>query len=188
MQYVLISFIIFTSLSLTGQSQKTYQLNPTKSILEWRGTYTFYFGGHEGNVSFKKGELHTTNNNITGGFFEIDMNTITNSDIETPESNESLVDHLKNEDFFDVKKYPTAKLKMTKVIYSENVNEHKIFADLTIKGITQAIEFNAFADEVKKQLKTKFKIDRTLWGITYNNRLKNEALSDAIEFDVLLQF
>ena len=67
-------------------------------------------------------------------------------------------------------------------------NIHKIFADLTIRGITQAIEFNAFADEVKKQLKTKFKIDRTLWGITYNNRLKNEALSDAIEFDVLLQF
>lgn len=188
MQQLLITFIILTSLTVTSQSQKTYQLDITKSTLEWKGTYTFYFGGHDGNVSFTKGELYTTNKNITGGFFEIDMNTITNNDIENPEGKESLVGHLKNEDFFDVKKHPKAKLKMTKVEYYENGNEHKIFADLTIKGITLPIEFRAFTDEEKKQLTTKFKIDRTRWGVTYNNSIKNEALSDAIEFEATLQF
>ena len=33
---------------------------------------------------------------------------------------------------------------------------------------------------------TKFKIDRTLWGINYNSKLKDQAISDAIGFEVKL--
>ncbi len=188
MRQLLITFIILTSLTVAGQSQKTYQLNTTKSTLQWKGEYTFYFGGHDGNVSFSKGELYTTNKTITGGYFEIDMNSITNNDIDNPDGKESLVGHLKNEDFFDVKKHPKATLKMKNVLYDQSNNEHRIFADLTIKGITLPVEFRANANEDKQQLTTRFKIDRTRWGITYNNKIKNEALSDAIEFDVTLQF
>ena len=61
-------------------------------------------------------------------------------------------------------------------------------ANLTIKGVTKPIKFWPIIDAEKKRMVAKIKIDRTLWGITYNNKLKNKAISDAIEFEAVLNF
>ena len=96
--------------------------------------------------------------------------------------------HLRDEDFFDVMKYPRAQLTIINVEYIKDKNVHIITADLTIKEVTKDIVFNAYVDGDTKTFSTKFKIDRTRWGVTYNNSIKNKAISDAIEFDVFLQF
>ena len=168
-----------------SSAQEKLIINTSKSELKWSADYTFYFGGHYGNVSFKEGYFIKSQEVIIGGEFILDMNTITSTDIEKGDSNENLVNHLKNSDFFDVEKFPTAKLVITKVVYDDSTHM-RIFADLTIKGLKNPINFQAEVDYKKKQMTTKFKIDRTLWRVNYNSTLKDGAISDAIGFEVKL--
>ncbi|MAZ72997.1 MAG: hypothetical protein CMC70_07595 [Flavobacteriaceae bacterium] len=185
MQQLLISIIILTSITVTGQSQKMYPLKTSKSKIHWKGTYTFLMSEHNGTVNFHKGTLVTKEGNITGGNFEIDMTTISNPDFL---EGKGPVNHLRDTDFFDVSRFPKAYLEITSVEYFTENNQHKILANLTIKGKTQPIEFWAVANTTMQQITTKFKIDRARWDITHNNSMRDHAISDAIEFDVLLQF
>lgn len=177
--------VLLMSLSAISQTQKSYSLDVDQSIINWKGTYAFQFSEHSGTVNFKKGNLLTIDNNISGGTFVIDMNSISNEDYM---NKVGPVEHLKNDDFFDVPKYPEALLTIKKVTYFEADNQHKMEANLTIKGITKSIEFWASVDGNTQTMSTRFKIDRQQWGITYNNKLKNHAISDAIEFEVFLDF
>lgn len=186
MQKLIITIIILSSAICNAQYLDTnYTLDTDKSIIKWKGSYSFNFGEHPGIVQFEKGTLNTQNNMITGGEFTIDMTTIANDpDID----HESPIDHLRDEDFFHVSKFPKATLVFTDVLYIPEKNLHEITADLTIKGTTKPQTFYATANGETNILKTKFKIDRTRWGIIYNHKLKDQAISDAIEFDVFLQF
>ncbi|WCO03125.1 YceI family protein [Psychroserpens ponticola] len=182
---------IFTTIALLLStfsilnSQEKLNIDSSKSQLKWFGEYTFYFGGHEGYMNFEEGYFIKTDDAITGGEFIINMNSILCLDIEDEEANEGLVNHLKDPDFFDVAKFPKASMVITNVDY-HNSNHMKIYADLTIKGITKPISFQAEVDFAKKQMTTKFKIDRMKWGISYNSDIKDSAISDAIGFDVKL--
>lgn len=172
-------------LSTTISAQEKLQINTSKSNLKWYGEYTFYFGGHDGTIDFKEGYFIKTNDVITGGEFIIDMHTIKCDDIKQAKGNASLVKHLKDPDFFDVENYATAILVITSVEYYPD-NALKVFADLTIKGITLPISFNANVDYNEKEMTTKFKIDRQRWGIDYNSSVRDSAISDAIGFEVKL--
>jgi len=185
MKKICITLIMLTSLSVISQTQKTYPLDIEKSVLNWTGSYSFFFSKHTGVASFKKGELHTSNGKITGGSFIIDMQSISNEEYK---QNIGPVQHLRDSDFFDVQKFPEATLIITSVEYFTSENTHKVLADLTIKGITKSIKFYGTADGTKKTFTTRFKIDRQRWDITYNNKLKNESISDAVEFEVELFF
>ena len=181
-----ILFIAITICAVTyANAQEKLKINTSKSELKWSGDYTFYFGGHYGTINFKDGYFMKTNEVITGGEFVIDMNTIINTDIENAEGNESLVNHLKDPDFFDVKKFPIATLVITKVIYHDQ-KSMQIDANLTIKEITKPIRFQAEVDYAKKQMTTKFKIDRKLWNVNYDSKMRDGAISDAIGFEVKL--
>lgn len=179
-----IYFILFF-FGFTINAQEKLEIDIRKSSIHWEGYYLFYFGGHDGNINMKKGYLIKTDDYITGGKFVIDMNSMTNIDMDKEEAKESLINHLKDSDFFNVKKYPEATLVFTKVEY-HSATEMKVFANLTIKGKTNPINFNAKLDFKKQQLKTKFKIDRMLWDISYNSKMRDGAISDAIGFDVLI--
>ena len=126
---------------------------------------------------------------ITSGEFTINLNSIVTQDMDNEKANQSLTDHLKNEDFFNVNQYPTAKLSITKTKY-HNDTQLKVYANLTIKGVTKPISFQAEIDYEKKLMTTKFKIDRTLWNIIYGSKsntsekAKNSIISDAIGFEV----
>lgn len=185
-----ITIIALLSITL-GFSQETLPINTNKSNINWFGEYAFYFGGHNGKVNLKEGRFIKRNGKITGGEFVIDMTTIKSLDIDNPKGRAGLDEHLKNEDFFEVNTYPEAKIVFIDVIY-ESEKELKIYANLTIKGITRAINFRAEVNYDKLQMTTKFKIDRTLWGITFNSKevegkLKDGLISDAIGFEVDLR-
>ena len=186
MKKLLFTFIMLSSFIAYSQSQKTYQLDTKKSILKWTGSYAFKFHEYNGTVTFNKGKLHTSDGTVTGGSFELDMTTITTK--EYAKSGNGPVSHLKDEDFFHVKEHPTATLKITKVEYFENGNEHWFYADLTIKEVTKPIKFSAYLDGKKKTMTAKFKLDRNDWGITYNHKLKNDFISDTMGFETILYF
>lgn len=186
-----ILFIVIAICSMVyTYGQEQLKINTETSKIKWSCDYSFHFGGHYGLVAFKTGHFIKTKGKITGGTFVINLNSITNTDIETAQANESLVEHIKNEDFFDVAKYPTATLVITDTHYYDATHV-KITANLTIKNVTQSISFQAEMDFDKKSMTTRFKIDRTLWGINYKSKsimgaLKNDAISDAIGFEVVL--
>ncbi|WP_431134942.1 YceI family protein [Psychroserpens mesophilus] len=76
-------------------------------------------------------------------------------------------------------------MAITNVIY-HNQTHIEVYTNLTIKDITNPIKFKAKVDFDKKQMNTKFKIDRMKCGITYNSDIKDSTISDAIGFNVKL--
>ena len=182
--------LVFAFISTVTLAQEKLDIDTSSSTIRWFGEYAFYFGGHDGIIDFKEGYFLKNNDVISGGEFIIDMNSIQSLDMDKEEARTDLDNHLKNEDFFDVKKFPTAKLKITKVDYHDSTLM-RIEANLTIKSITLPINFRAEADYDNEMMTARFKIDRTLWDITYNSKevegkLKDGLISDAIGFEVKL--
>ena len=177
--------MMFIGITATSQNQQAYVVDTAQSTITWQGNYAFNFSEHEGTVQIKQGVLTTLDGSIIGGSFVIDMTTISNAEFL---KGIGPVEHLRDTDFFNVAKYPEASLVITSVEYFKSENVHKILADMTIKGITNSIEFWATANGIDNTLEAKFKIDRTRWGITYNNKLKNHAIADGIGFIVNLKF
>jgi len=187
MKKYFITLICLITFSFSCYAQKELNINLQKSQVHWTGSKLFGFGKHYGTVKFKEGRLFSINDKITGGIFIIDMQTMINTD---GKYNENLMDHLKNEDFFNVEKFPIAQLVMTKITSNDNHTVLLIEADLTIKNYTNSIEFQAQLSQDKGEFKADFIIDRTDWKITYESKgfaaVKNQAISDAIEFKVSL--
>lgn len=181
---LLISATIF--LNSTLFSQERLDIDIKKSTIKWIGELTFNFGGHDGFINFKKGYFIKTNDVITGGEFIIDMNSITNTDIESEKGKEGLVQHLKEPDFFDVEKYPSAKLTITSVEYFKD-KTMRLYANLAIKSIKKPIQFYGKPNYKQKSLSTRFKIDRKEWNVNYQSKFKNSAISDGIGFEVFIQ-
>src|SRR6478736_3369757 len=83
-----------------------YKVDTKSSTLVWTGKK--FTGQHTGNVQLSSGELVAEGKTVKQGNFEIDLNTITNTDVTDANYNAKLVGHLKNDDFFGVDKFPKA--------------------------------------------------------------------------------
>ena len=121
------------------------------------------------------------------------MNSISVDDIEHPDWNKSLVDHLKNEDFFDVKKFPTSKLKILSSkessIKDKSNSNLEVSGELTIKDITNKIMFPLYVDFTNNTSVGELIIDRTKWNIKYGSSSFFDDLGDrAIYNDFILKF
>lgn len=173
----------------TANLEGKIAINLEKSVVKWKGSMLFSFGNHFGTVDFKEGSLEFENNEITGGNFVVDMTTIVNTD---GDYSEDLVNHLKDEDFFDVEKFPESKLEF---VNFEKVDDNrlKIDANLIIKDVTKPVTlYNVDYYPKQQMLSTRFKIDRTEFGITYSSKgiakVKDYAISDAVELEVEVHF
>jgi polyisoprenoid-binding protein YceI len=123
----------------------------------------------------------------------MDMTTINTTDLEGG-SKERLDNHLKNDDFFSVKKYNTADLVFKKVSKQKNDSKIVVYlidADLTIKGITNPITFKINISN--NSAYANLKIDRTKFEIKYGSSsffdgLKDRAIYDEFDLKVNLKF
>jgi polyisoprenoid-binding protein YceI len=165
-------------------------VNTETSTVKWIGSKVT--SSHEGNVNIQKGSLSIDHGTLVGGQLSIDMNSISCSDIESEKGNQKLVGHLKDKDFFNTKEFPLAIIKIIRAVRGEG-NIYKIVADLTIKGITHPISFEADVNINGSNYlaKAKIEIDRTKWNITYNSgsffeNLGDYLIKDDIEFDIFL--
>lgn len=91
---------------------------------------------------------------------EIDMNSLYSD-------NPKLTGHLKTNDFFGVRSNPKSKFVSTKV--EKDGDGYKVIGNLTLVGKTKEVTFPAkiTASAGKLTLTSRFKIDRTAWGMTY---------------------
>lgn len=95
---------------------------------------------------------------------------------------EKLTGHLKNADFFDVKKYPTATFESTKL---EKVSdtEVKFHGKLTMLGKTEELIVPAKVSTSDEQIQVtaSFKLDRTKWGMNYGKGKINDEVDMTAE-------
>lgn len=158
----------------------------TTSVVTWKGTKPT--GAHNGTVALKGGNLEVEGNTVKGGNFIIDMNSINTLDLKAGDGKEDLDGHLKNEDFFNVAKYPTAKFVITSV--EEKDGKLAVTGNLTVKETTKSITIPATVsttDGVTTFKSDKFNVNRTEFDIKYKsksffNDLKNKFIDDLIEF------
>ena len=166
------------------------RVSSESSTIKWIGSKIA--SSHEGNVSIQKGTLAIDHGTLVGGEFSIDMNSIVCTDLEPNKGGKKIVKHLKNEDFFNVEEYPLAYVKIIRAVKGSG-NTYKIIADLTIKGITKPITFQADVNVNGKNFlaTANIKIDRTKWDIHYGSgsffdNLGDKMILDEIEFDIYL--
>ncbi len=164
---------------------ETYVIDTSNSNIAWVGSTPV--DGHNGTIKLSNGKMGFENGVLKSGNFEIDMNSIAVLDLKDPEENGDLVGHLKNEDFFEVNKFPKGTFDIVSV--SKANDGYLVKGNLTLKEITKSIEFPA--DLVVRYNKVSmtsqpFYIDRTEWGIIYESGtffkdLKDEFIKDEIE-------
>ena len=147
-------------------------------------------GQHEGGVAISKGSIVSDGKSITGGSFEIDMTTITCTDLTDKEYNGKLIGHLKSDDFFSVEKNPTAKFELTKATLKSG-NDYTVTGKLTIKGITNEITFPAMIKMDAKTFVTiaKIMVNRTKYDIKYGSAsffegIGDKAINDEFELNI----
>lgn len=170
----------------------TYNLDIEATKLEWTGKKVG--GQHNGTVNFVSGNLVVANGVLTGGEFTVDMSSIVCLDIPADdESNGKLVGHLKSADFFAVDSFPQAKMMITRVESIEG-NSYKVTADLTIKNITNEVNFVTrvmqMGDEVL-MAEASFNVDRTKYGIKFKSKsffseFADNFINDDMYFNVRL--
>ena len=165
-----------------------YTVNTNSSFIEWTGA-KLTGDSHSGRISMSKGELSVQDGNIVGGSFELDMNSISNTDQEPGKGKEKLEGHLKSGDFFEVEKFPTGSFEIVSSTPVEGNPEvsHNITGNLTLKGITKSVSIPvkvALNDGNLGAKTPSFTIDRTEWDVKFNSGLLGTAKDKIINDQV----
>lgn len=179
-------------------SENAVKLNvaTADSKIEWVGGKVTG-SSHNGTIDLKEGELTIDNQQVVGGNFVIDMNTISSTDLTNPDEKAGLEGHLKGskdenaDDFFNVNKYPTSTFELTSVI--EEDGKQVVVGNLTIKDKTNEVKFPATVTVSETEVtiaSEEFEIDRTLWGVNFNSGsvvkdlVKDKVINDNIKIKV----
>lgn len=179
---------ILSAVLLIGSSfiapKETYDVDASSSKIKWTGYHLAKSYEHWGNVSIKSGTVEMFGGKVSGGEIIIDMTSISNGDLDDAKENAKLVKHLKSNDFFGVKKYAESSLKIKSG--ESNGDKHTITADLTIRGITKEITFEATQTESEESLffKASLDVDRTAHEVMYGWKLENAILSNTFKLDI----
>lgn len=182
--------IVFALFAFVAPPETKLKVDTKASTLVWTGKKVT--GQHTGTVPISAGELVLDGKAIKGGTFEIDLNNLTNTDVTSAEYNAKLVGHLKSDDFFGTTKYPKANFVVSSVT-PKSGNDYTVKGNLTIKGITNEIEFPATIVTDGKQLTATAKIvvDRSKFDVRYGStsffdNLGDKAISNDFELDLKL--
>ncbi len=211
---ILLNFVLFTALTFTVISCKdktidvdtasnvastegtAFITDSDKTIINWEGSKPT--GKHSGTINVSDGKIFINNGKISAGSFNIDLNTITVTDL-TGDDKAGLESHLKGTEaedadhFFNVTKYPTGKFEVTSVSDTtlENGGNTIVKGNLTLKNITREISIPAnvtTTDASVSVVSNPFTINRTYWGINYRSKNIFTELGDKfINDDIVLQ-
>ncbi len=173
---------ILAILAMAANVADTYNVDVNASAIAWTGYKVT--GKHTGTVKVKSGNLAWDGGKLTGGSFEIDMNSITCTDLEGEYAGK-LVGHLKSDDFFGVAKYPTAKFVITKAIPQDTKGNYKIVGNLTIKEKTNEVKFMANATESNGTVSAsgKITVDRSEYDVRFGSGSFFDGLGDKTIYD-----
>lgn len=130
-----------------------------------------------GTFSEIAGTIVFDKNNLATSSFDI---TVNSNSIST--GNDLRDKHLRDEDFFDVTKYPTLHFVSSKIT-SDKSDAYTITGQLTIKGVTKPVTFpfTALPTKTGYNFKGMFTINRKDFGVG-----KSGVISETVEVSVSL--
>ncbi|MBC6425689.1 MAG: YceI family protein [Ekhidna sp.] len=184
------AFIISALVAIAGVGEKKdVKVNASASTVKWVGKKVT--GQHNGNIALKGGRLEMEGDQLVGGIFTIDMTTINCEDL-SGDTKEKLEGHLKSDDFFGVKIYPTSTFVITRAV-PQGTGSYKIVGNITIKDTTEEIQFPAtLKKEDGKVIATAdITIDRSKFNVRYGSgsffdNLGDKTIYDNFELSVML--
>ena len=158
----------------TTDEAKTLNVDLAASKMMWEGSKVS--GKHNGTINLKSGSLQVKGNELVGGSFVIDMNSIAVTDLKD-KGKADLEGHLKTGDFFETEKFPEGKFEITGVkAQAGEGTTHVISGNLTLKDKSLGIEIPAnvkLENGVVTASAPQFTVDRTKFGITYTGMKDN---------------
>ncbi len=179
----------------TGEAQAVETLEGDNTFTVDAGVvyWTGYGVGkqHTGEIKISEGKVSTSGTELVSGSFTLDIKSLLVTDIDEANGKLDLEGHLVSGDFFEGEKFPTGSFEITAVAPKTGVEgvTHTITGNLTLKGVSKSITFDAeiMADAQTLRAKTPdFKINRTEWGIMYGSDLIGTAKDKLISNDVTL--
>jgi polyisoprenoid-binding protein YceI len=177
--------------SSTYLEKGSYDIINTESELKWIGK-ELSTDTHTGTLALKKGKIDVNANGVIHGEVEIDMTTITVTDMQGKWGTK-LEGHLKSPDFFDVEKYSSAFITFQSDENPIKNNQLNLTGELTIKDITHPISFTTelLQTEPSLQAKASLSFDRSKYDVRFRSgkffeNLGDKLILDDIEVDVLL--
>src|SRR5688572_1547959 len=120
--------------SAGASAEKTYAFTPAGSSIEFVGSKVT--GSHKGGFKQFAGELRVIDGKVADTGNKVVINTTS-----LWSDTERLTLHLKNPDFFDVAKYPTATFETSTV--TPTPSNSIVAGNLTLHGVTKHISFPA---------------------------------------------
>ena len=171
----LIAVFGFIGLTLNAQ---TYTITPASSSANWTGYAELGGYAPTGTLQIQSGQLSLKNGRINSARIIFDMRSIKH-EIQRLET------HLKDEDFFHVKKYPKARFELIRLEKNQAVGR------LQIKNTSREVKIPIEVRQTKNKLTVEgiATIDRTAFGIRYNSDSYFKNLGDqAIKNEFTLKF
>ncbi|MGH7713132.1 MAG: YceI family protein [Gemmatimonadaceae bacterium] len=182
----LLAVLIAASLSVVKPD--TLVLDSEASVVKWKGTKFFGLGKHEGIVRLSDGYVALAGERIIGARFVVDMRSIDVTDIppDDPVPRNRLRNHLMDEDFFAVARYPTSIFMLRSAVPQGEDAGFRLTGDLTMRGVTRPItvdvEVHPAADGLVRAT-SRFRINRHNWGVSFRgSRLTNDLVDDDLHF------
>jgi polyisoprenoid-binding protein YceI len=163
------------------ETQK-FQLVAPQSEIAWIGRKVT--GAHNGTIGIKEGSLDFINNELVGGEFIVDTASIMILDVTDPTTNAQFAGHLASDDFFSTGKYPTAFLEIVSAA-KKSGNNYDIAGNLTIKGITHPVNFEAaiLFNEQTVKATGKIVVNRTLYDMKFRSGNFFQNLGDTLIYN-----
>ena len=161
---------------------KKFKIVSAQSSVNWIGRKVT--GAHNGTIGIKEGTLTFHNGKLTGGKFIIDTTSIKILDVTDPATNAQFAGHLASDDFFNSENYPEALLVFTSAEPMLN-GYYQINGNLTIKGITHPIGFDAQVDYADNIITSsgKIVIDRTKYAMRFRSGNFFKDLGDTLIYN-----
>jgi len=187
--------------AVTGEAQEVEAMTEAAdyelvegSYLKWRGFKSYVASEHIGTIGVQEGTFSVAGDQLVGGTITIDMNSISNDDIEDEGKRGYLEGHLKSDDFFSVEKFNESSL--TILSSSKNDSGLDVNGSLTIKGITLPIKFkleDLEMDQEEVRWKGVLTFDRSKYNVRFRSgsffqNLGDKLILDEIRIETLLDF
>ncbi|MBI1298636.1 YceI family protein [bacterium] len=168
-----------------------YAVDTAASVVEWYG-FKPVGGSEAGTVNIASGEMSFAGDQFVAGSFVIDMTSI-DTNTQSGGMAEQLLGHLNSDDFFGVETYPTATLMIKSATPTDVENQYTVVGDLTIKSITNEIEFvtDVVVGEGTMTATSELIVNRADFDVRYGSgtffsNLGNDLISDDMEMTVTL--
>jgi polyisoprenoid-binding protein YceI len=169
----------------------TYAIDPAASMIYWEGA-KLMGSNHQGTIKLQGGTFTVSNNEVTGGEFVIDMNSLEDTDLKPEDGKAKLEGHLKSGDFFEVETYPTATFTIADIQPATGNPDatHTVKGNLTMKNITKSVTIPVkvqWNENAIMATTPPFTIDRTEWDVMYNATALGTAQDNIINDEVGLR-